>query len=108
MPIADVPPVITEGPANITYYMLLGSDKTFNCKATGVPTPAITWFKDGVQVSDGERISVDANGALSFKGVTKEENGVYKCRAENLATTVENSATISVFCKTISNSPLVM
>ena len=106
--IVDIPPVVTEGPANKTYYMLYGTNKTFNCKARGVPTPKITWHRNGTLLKNGERISVDTNGTLRLKSVTEEENGLYSCLAKNLATTIESKATISVFCKTISNTPVVM
>ena len=53
------------------------------CEASGIPLPVITWFKDGVPVSE-EKLSVVKRASLmSFKSVTSTDEGVYWCEARN-------------------------
>ena len=100
--------MITEGPANKTYYVLFGKSRTFSCRATGVPTPKITWHKDGIPVQNGEGVSVSRDGTLQLTEAFKNQSGMYTCFAENLASTVYSNATIEVFRKKFFTKPLVI
>lgn len=56
------------------------------CVAQGVPEPSISWLKDGValEVSRGDyRLSGD--GSLKVRKVGLDDEGVYTCRASNVA-----------------------
>ena len=99
----DVPPKFTEGPKNETFYQLYGTSVTIPCKASGVPTPKVTWMKGGVAMVAGQwsdKVTVTDDGStLKFTEVTKKESGEYKCVASNLATTVWSTASVKVYCK---------
>jgi len=55
------------------------------CEASGVPTPHISWMKDGepLFVEATDSISVDETGALVIDEPTTEDNGLYQCLAQN-------------------------
>ena len=68
-----------------------GDTATFQCTATGNPTPKITWLKDGKAVATGNTISFEAN---------RTHSGKYCCSAENgLKTAINASAYLDVQCK---------
>ncbi|XP_024056843.1 contactin-1 [Terrapene carolina triunguis] len=52
----------------------IGSDLDWPCVATGKPTPAIRWLKNGVSFRRGE---------LRIQSLTVEDAGMYQCIAEN-------------------------
>ena len=60
------------------------------CAATGRPTPTITWYKDSVELtsSNGLTIINTTNGSyaqsiLTISSVIKADEGIYKCIAIN-------------------------
>ena len=58
---------------------------TFECRITGDPKPAVSWFKDGVKVEQGV-FQMSEEGQvhrLDILEVFDEDAGVYECRAKN-------------------------
>lgn len=77
-----MPPTASVVPEVI--YGNVGDSASFTCTATGVPTPNITWYRSGKQVSGSsyEIILVTANSSqLTIKNVTHADHGYYECRA---------------------------
>lgn len=75
-PTASVVPEVTYG--NV------GDSANFTCTATGIPTPNITWYRSGKQVSRSSYaiISVTADSSqLTIKNVAYADHGYYECRA---------------------------
>ena len=65
-------------------YANVGDSATFTCIAAGIPTPNITWYRDGKQVSGSrdEIISVNDNSSqLTIKHVLHADHGYYECQA---------------------------
>jgi len=57
---------------------------TIWCPVSGVPTPAVTWEKDGVLVvDDDDRVSIREDNSLVITGA--EENTEYTCKVSNVA-----------------------
>uniref|UniRef100_A0A915AY17 Neuroglian n=1 Tax=Parascaris univalens TaxID=6257 RepID=A0A915AY17_PARUN len=67
-----------------------GETVKFDCSASGKPTPTITFYKNGVEMSkqkDGDRWVIDGS-VLTLYDVKKGlhgngDNAVYQCKAEN-------------------------
>ena len=55
---------------------------TIRCPVSGVPTPSITWTKDGVDVIEGEKLSIMKDDALIIKGADSEDSAKYTCKVE--------------------------
>ncbi|XP_035685325.1 uncharacterized protein LOC118421892 [Branchiostoma floridae] len=76
---AIVKPIITEHPQSKK--RIAGQDVTFCCAAHGSPTiSSYEWFKDG-QVLD--QAMYDYNDTLTIEGLTVDDSGVYRCRANS-------------------------
>lgn len=77
-----VPPRILRKPDDTT--VRAGNAIAFRCEASGAPTPVISWIKDGVQVSKGNRFSVNSTtGVLNIDDIGKEDQGRWECAARN-------------------------
>ena len=65
----------------------VGESANFTCTATGIPTPNITWYRSGKQVSGSryEINSVTANSSqLTIKEIARADHGYFECRATSL------------------------
>ncbi|KAK2497110.1 hypothetical protein MC885_006690 [Smutsia gigantea] len=72
----ELPSVVISGGENITAPFL--QPVTLQCVGTGVPTPSLRWWKDGVAL-------VASRGNLQIEKVDLKDDGVYTCAATNLA-----------------------
>ncbi|KAL5107767.1 Hemicentin-1 [Taenia crassiceps] len=77
-------PPISQNITTIT----MGGNITFTCKLTSNPPPKIKWYKDGVDIFSimpQDRFSVSADeSTLTIFDVQPEDQGQYKCEAENI------------------------
>ena len=75
------------------------------CRASGSPTPTITWFRNGVRLSLNQRITVNANGTLHIANITENTDATregthYHCTAMNKFGTIRSrTANISYACE---------
>ena len=84
-----VPPSLITRPTDQT--IMENKEFTFNCTASGNPTPKITWMKDGVPVGQGNTLSFEAN---------RNQSGYYWCSAQNTFNTTANASSyLDVHCK---------
>ncbi|KAM7093056.1 hemicentin-2 [Molossus nigricans] len=74
--VLELPSVVIVGGENITAPFL--QPVTLRCAATGVPTPSLRWWKDGVALAA-------SGGNLQIEKVDLRDEGVYTCAATNLA-----------------------
>ncbi|XP_028353185.1 hemicentin-2 [Physeter macrocephalus] len=72
----EVPSVVIVGGENITAPFL--RPVTLQCAGTGVPTPSLRWWKDGVALAA-------SGGNLQIEKVELRDEGIYTCAATNLA-----------------------
>ena len=76
-------------PRKISKYS--GESVMVDCAATGRPTPVLTWYKDGVELtsSNGFNITNITNGSYAQRILTissletKADEGTYECIATN-------------------------
>ncbi|KAG8512340.1 Peroxidasin [Galemys pyrenaicus] len=76
-----VTPVFTSTPSDVT--VEVGSNTQLPCSAQGEPEPAITWNKDGVQVTESGKFHVSPEGFLTINDVGTADAGRYECVARN-------------------------
>ena len=81
IPIGDGSPVTMNIGDNVT----AASNTTISirCPTSGVPTPAVTWLKDGVQIIEGDKFSITVDNSLVIKGAEVKENAKYTCSVES-------------------------
>ena len=72
--------LITQKPSSVIVEE--GQNVSLLCKATGQPTPTVTWQKAFSHVSKARSVVVDGN--LAILNVTKADGGSYACSAKNL------------------------
>ncbi|XP_065735248.1 hemicentin-2 [Phocoena phocoena] len=72
----ELPSVVIIGGENITAPFL--QPVTLQCAGTGVPTPSLRWWKDGVALAA-------SGGNLQIEKVDLRDEGIYTCAATNLA-----------------------
>lgn len=63
-----------------------GKPATLKCEIKGEPQPDIEWFRDGKQVKESNRVRMEFDGkvsSLTFKLSQLEDEGDYKCIAQN-------------------------
>ncbi|KAF5916712.1 hypothetical protein HPG69_005507 [Diceros bicornis minor] len=84
--IVNVPPNIKSGPQSLVIH--LNKSTVLECFAEGVPTPRITWRKDGAVLSGSHpRYSILENGFLHIQSAHVTDTGRYLCMATNAAGT---------------------
>lgn len=79
---APSPPNITNTPPR-EVYAASGSLVNLTCKATGVPLPVVTWFKDGILMPKEKLTGGKADSQITFQAVTSTDQGNYSCEARN-------------------------
>ena len=63
------------------------------CRATGSPSPKITWRKEMMPISLlGERFKVLEDGTLKVVRVTSQDEETYTCFATNFVTPMVNAS----------------
>ncbi|XP_076093735.1 hemicentin-1-like isoform X1 [Mytilus galloprovincialis] len=68
-----------------------------NCPISGVPTPNITWYKDGEVISSSYHVTISANGRrLTVTDTQVDDSGSYKCVGENTAGKEEKTFLVKV------------
>lgn len=65
-----------------------GGNISFECPASGVPTPNITWTKGSDVITNGGRFTISASGLL-IMDIEPNDAGDYKCVAANSVGTKE-------------------
>ena len=96
-------PVTVSAPASLTAIFL--DNVTLSCKATGYPTPLVTWRRKDEQTLDGEWTFVEGN--LTLIEVSPDEQGTYVCEGKNGVNTATTETNLVVMKFTITPPVLV-
>ncbi|XP_075903122.1 hemicentin-1 [Nelusetta ayraudi] len=73
----------------------VGSSVTLRCEAHGVPAPDVTWYKNGLQLTAGNGLSMDDH-QLEIVGVQLADGGTYTCKVSNVAGQVDRTFKLAV------------
>lgn len=88
---ADLAPTFTRSLKEIYHSNI--NEINITCHVRGMPTPIITWVKDGVTIEPNEKYQQIENDdglcELNISDATKQDNGKYVCQAENRAGNTE-------------------
>ena len=81
IPLDDVDAVTMKVGDNVT----AGSNTaiTITCPVSGVPTPDVTWQKDGVQITVGDKFSINDDNSLVINDAEIRHSAKYSCIAQN-------------------------
>ena len=90
IPIGDGSPVTMNVGDNVT--AASNTTITIRCPVSGVPTPAVTWERDGVQVIKGVKLSIKDDNTLTIRGANLEDSAKYTCTVQNAFGKVEASS----------------
>ncbi|XP_036834633.1 hemicentin-1 isoform X2 [Oncorhynchus mykiss] len=81
-----VPPVVEGGDEVTDTTVTINNLLELECRATGTPSPILTWFKDGQPVRQGEGVRVTANGRrLVISRPQVSDTARFQCVATNEA-----------------------
>ena len=75
---------------------LVNTSITIQCPTSGVPTPTVTWTKNGEQVLSGGRYNVEDDGSLSISEVVEEDSARYTCIADSVTGKDSASSTVKI------------
>ena len=64
---------------------LTNTSITIQCPTSGVPTPTVTWTKDGQDITNDGRYTVQDDGSLLISEALEEDSARYICTARNAA-----------------------
>ena len=74
-----------------------GSEVSFSVTATGTIPLSYQWQKDGVDLTDGGRITGETTATLTITGVMESDEGGYRCVVTNDAgMNTSNNATLTL------------
>ncbi|KAJ8016747.1 hypothetical protein DPEC_G00010570 [Dallia pectoralis] len=75
---------------------LLGEELLLECIAAGLPTPVITWTKNGDRLNTANMRVKNQNKLLQISKATSEDAGEYTCTARNKIGYLEHTITVQV------------
>ena len=83
IPVGDGSPVTVNVRDNVT--AASNTTITIRCPVSGVPTPSVTWEKDGFLLINEEKVSLREDNSLVIRGAEVEDGAKYTCRVLNVA-----------------------
>ncbi|PFX16317.1 Hemicentin-2 [Stylophora pistillata] len=84
-------PTIVNISKNSTWTSTEGDDLIITCHTTGIPTPNVTWTRSGKKAKN-----FGPSSSLTLKNITREEDGLYWCMADNGLSTATASVRVIV------------
>ena len=75
---------------------LTNTSITIQCPTSGVPTPTVTWTKDGQEITNDDRYTVEDDGALLISEAMEEDSARYTCIADSVTGKDSASSTVKI------------
>ena len=94
IPIGDGSPVTMNVGDNVT--AASNTTITIRCPVSGVPTPTVTWEKNGVGITPGDDVMITSDNTLVIEGATSQDSAQYTCRVRGLTGTDSASSTVKI------------
>jgi len=94
IPLTDVDAVTMNVGDNVT--AASNTTITIRCPVSGVPTPAVTWQKDGVQIIGGDKFSMTDDNSLVINDAEIKHSAKYSCITQNEFGKDEASSTVRI------------
>ena len=69
---------------------------TIRCPVSGLPTPVVTWKRDGVQIIPGVKFTITGDTSLLIKDAAPRDSAQYTCSARSLAGNDSASSTVQI------------
>ncbi|XP_076584593.1 protein sidekick-1 isoform X1 [Chaetodon auriga] len=105
--VSSVAPTFTLPPSDQT--VTDGNTALFNCQTSGAPKPAITWRKGSQILASGSvqvpRFTLLQSGGLEIQPISFQDSGEYTCIASNSQGTINATATLTVWSRTVISVP---
>ncbi|XP_038853583.1 hemicentin-1-like [Salvelinus namaycush] len=83
----------------------VGSSVTLRCEARGIPTPEVTWYRNGLQLAARTGLKVEQH-QLEIMGVQVADGGMYICKVSNVAGQVDRTFRLTVHVPPVLDGPL--
>ncbi len=79
----------------------VGDTVVFQCQFRAVPDPTVHWYKDDQDITEGGNTILECdpntgNACLILENVTRNDEGAYKCKAENQEGVASTTGYLSV------------
>ena len=74
---------------------LVGGSVSFTCGTSGIPTPDVTWYFNGMLLTASVVISISGN-TLSISPLAEVHTGMYQCFVSNMVSTSQTSWALQV------------
>ncbi|XP_049335709.1 hemicentin-1 isoform X1 [Astyanax mexicanus] len=92
------PPSIQFAGETVNQTILAGYQIQLQCKATGRPVPAITWYKDSRPLTSAAGVRILSRGkVLEIDRAQVSDSGIYKCVAVSVAGKAELTHSLQVY-----------
>ncbi|XP_057410004.1 immunoglobulin superfamily DCC subclass member 3-like [Balaenoptera acutorostrata] len=92
--LVQAPPEFVQWPQSLSRPP--GSSAVLTCVAQGVPEPWLAWLRNGKGLSPGDNIRLTHNSTLMLVGISAEDEAIYRCVAEDSASSNQASARLAV------------
>ena len=80
---------------------LTNTSITIQCPTSGVPTPTVTWTKDGEQITNDGRYTVQDDGSLLIEEADEQVSDRYTCTASSVAGKDSALSTVNIVGKVL-------
>ena len=97
IPVGDGSPVTMKIGDNVT--AASNTTITIKCPVSGVPTPLVTWQKDGEQIVEGGKFSIMDDNSLLIKGAEVKNSAGYTCSVESAFGKDDTSSNVKIIGK---------
>ena len=95
--VKDRSPILLEIGNNVT--ALTNTSIIIKCHVNGVPTPTVTWTKDGLRITSNEIYMLLADDSLQIRELYEIGTARYTCSAKSVIGKVSASSTVLIVGK---------